>query len=183
MLPITIKPATKEDAPFVAIGLTMALHLEPTEEELQQIASICLREDVLYSYKHALIAFVHNQPAGLCLCYDGNNYHEIRMRTFSLFPNKAEEMDFEHFEDETGTGEYYIDSLAVMPEFRHQGIAQALMEAQLQICRNLQLPVATLLVDPDNPAAQNLYRKLGFAFSTEVYAFGQMYEKWAKVLE
>lgn len=181
-----ILQATIEDRYFVAKGIAMALHLNPDEEELKNIAGVCEREDVLYSYRNALIAFDGETPLGLCLAYDGTGYHEIRLRTFALFSAFNEEteddMDFEHFEDETSEGEYYIDSLAVMPEYRRKGIAKELMNAQIEKGRQLGIKVATLLVDPANPDAQELYYKLGFKYSSDVYAFGQIFWKFSKPL-
>ena len=178
-----IKQATKDDAPFVARCVVMALHLDPEQEDLTHISEICAREDVLYSWRHALIAFEAGQPIGLCLCYDGADYHATRERTFRLFGQGSnDDMDLEHMEDETGPGEYYIDSLAVLPEFRRRGIARKLMQAQLERGRQLGLPKATLLVDPDNPDAQALYRECGFGHDREVYAFGQIFWKWQKML-
>lgn len=182
-----IRQATIDDVLFVAQGVVMALHLDPNEQDIPAIAKICSREDVLYSYKNALIAFEKDsitgkeKPVGLCLCYDGKGYHEIRLRTFALFPDKSEDMDFEHFEDETCEGEYYIDSLAILPEYRRQGFATQLMKAQIDKGRSLGLPVATLLVDPENPNAQKLYTNLGFRYSSDVYAFGKIY--WKLTLE
>ena len=86
-------------------------------------------------------------------------------------------MDFENFEDETQEGEFYIDSLAVLPEFRRRGIAQELMKAQIKRGSEMGLPIATLLVDPENPNAQKLYYNLGFKYSEDVYAFGQIFWK------
>lgn len=182
-----IRQATIDDALFVAKGVIMALHRDPDEENIELIANICRREDVLYSYRHTLIAFVDDIPVGLCLCYDGKGYHETRIRTFKLFEqdpdiDKSDEMDFEHFEDETHEGEYYIDSLAVLPEYRNRGIAKELMLAQMKKGSEMGLPVATLLVDPENPDAQSLYSKLGFEYQEDIYAFGQIFWKLSKKL-
>lgn len=186
-----IRPAELSDCLFVARGICMALHMDPTEEELPLIANICQREDVLYSYKNTLIAWEGDTPLGICLCYDGKGYHEIRLRTFALFQQMHEalgekeiedDLDFEHFEDETCEGEYYIDSLAVMPEFRRRGIATQLLKAQINKGSQLGLPVATLLVDPDNPDAQKLYYNCGFKYREDVYAFGQIFWKLALTL-
>lgn len=179
---IEIRPATLEDCLFVARCIGMALHIELPEEQLPGVASICAREDVLYSYRHALIAWEDNKPMGLCLAYDGNNYHEIRLRTFALFAALDDEpdddMDLEHAEDETQAGEYYIDSLAVLPEYRRRGIARQLMQAQIERGRQLGFTHFTLLVDPVNPNAQGLYSQLGFQYESDCYAFGQIYWKW-----
>lgn len=187
---IEIRQATREDAPFVALGVVMALHMNPEKENLAHIADICAREDVLYSWSNTLIAFEGNQPVGLCLCYDGRDYHETRVRTFALFAempdtgnSEDKDLDLEHMEDETGPGEFYVDSLAVLPKFRRQGIARKLLLAQLQRGKAMGLPQATLLVDPDNPDAQALYRQCGFVHQCEVYAFGQIFWKWSVSLK
>ena len=75
----------------------MALHTDMTAEELNHFAEVCRLDDVLYSYRNAIIAEIDNVPAGLCLAYDGNNYHEIRVRTFAHFPELSEKMAFETF--------------------------------------------------------------------------------------
>ena len=102
-----IRQATINDALFVAKCVSMALHTDMTAEELNHFAEVCRLDDVLYSYRNAIIAEIDNVPAGLCLAYDGNNYHEIRVRTFAHFPELSEKMDFENFEDETREGEFY----------------------------------------------------------------------------
>lgn len=158
-MPITIRPATLNDTAFVARGIVMALHLDPEEADLPHIARICAREDVLYSYKHTLLACLTDQvcvagqvfaagtPIGLCLAYDGARYSELRERTFALFASnpsesdraRNEELDLEHMEDEAAAGEYYIDSLAVLEPFRRQGFARQLMLAQLEQGRQFGL--------------------------------------------
>jgi len=181
---ITIQEARIEDCAFVARGICMALHMVPEEEKVQKIDLICQREDVLYSYRHALIAWDRDTPVGLCLCYDGGKYHEMRKTTFPLFeaifgedPNH-EAMDLDNAEDEAVAGEYYIDSLSVLPEWRRQGIGFNLMKAQINKAKQLGFDKATLLVDPENPNAQSLYRRIGFCPDCDVYAFGQIFWKW-----
>ena len=75
-------------------------------------------------------------------------------------------------------GEYYIDSLAVLPEYRRRGIARQLMQAQIEQGRQLGFTHFTLLVDPVNPNAQGLYSQLGFQYESDCYAFGQKFWKW-----
>lgn len=183
---IIIKPAQLEDCYFVARCVCMALHHEPTAEELPGIARICSREDVLYSYKNALIAWMSGLPVGLCLAYDGNGYHETRVRTFAAFaalhPSEEDDMDLANAEDETCDGEFYIDSLAVLPEYRRMGIGRQLMKAQMEQGLCMGLHHQTLLVDPDNPNAQRLYESLGFRYESDCYAFGQIYWKWGVLI-
>jgi len=181
---ITIKEATIDDCEFVARGICMALHKEPDGKMCREIAKICQRHDVLYSYKHTLIAWAADTPVGLCLCYDGGRYHEMRGITIALFETLMgndpdhEQMDLDNAEDEAIAGEYYMDSLAVMPGWRRQGIGFQLMQAQISKAKNLGFTKATLLVDPENGEAQRMYKRLGFIEDTEVYAFGQTFWKW-----
>ena len=175
---LTICPATLADAAFVARCVCLALHHDPSPDELPHIAEVCSREDVLYSYRHALIGYADGVPVGLCLAYPGEGYHETRLRTFALFTDSNPAMDLENAEDETEAGEYYIDSLAVLPEHRRHGYGRELMEAQIERGRQLGLAHITLLVDPDNPGAQRLYRDLGFRYVSDCYAFGQTFWKW-----
>ena len=181
-IPIRILPALPADAAFVARCVCMALHHEPSADELPGIARICLRTDVLYSYRHALIAWLDDVPVGLCLAYPGEGYHDIRVRTFAAFaalhPNEPDTMDLANAEDETCDGEYYIDSLAVLPEYRRHGIGRQLMQAQIRQGQQAGYHHLTLLVDPDNPSAQQLYASLGFRHEGDCYAFGQTYWKW-----
>ena len=189
---ITYRWATQADAPFVAWGVCCALHTHPTSEKLDFIArNVCSRgPEILYSYCNALLAFDGACPVGLCLSYDGKGYHERRLTTFALFGEDSEaddeeiqDMDLENAEDETCAGEYYIDSLAVLPEYRGQGIAKKLMLLHIEHAAILGLPIATLLVDPDNPPALRLYESLGFKYHSDCYAFGMTFAKMAKTLE
>lgn len=183
---IFIRDARIEDCLFVARGICMALHAVTEERMLEKIAIICQRTDVLYSYRHALIAWQGDVPIGLCLCYDGANYHEMRKTTFPLFrrimghEESHQQMDLDNAEDEAVAGEYYMDSLAVMPSYRKNGVGYKLMQAQLEKAWQMGFDKATLLVDPENETAQRLYKKLGFEHDGKVYAFGQYYWKWKK---
>lgn len=189
---ITFRWATKADTPFIAWGFCCALHTHPSQEKLNFFAQVCTREDILYSYRNALLAFDGDRPVGLCLCYDGDGYHERRLRTFALMSQsdkdtaynadedeEMQNMDLENAEDETQAGEYYIDSLAVLPEYRGRGIARRLMQEQIRHAAELGLPIATLLVDPDNPSALKLYESLGFRYHSDCYAFGMIFKKLA----
>jgi len=181
---MTLRDARIEDCETIARGICMALHKEPDGEMQKCIARICEREDVLYSYMHAIVAWEDDSPVGICLCYDGARYHEMRKITFPLFDDLMHdeadhaEMDLDNMQDEAEAGEYYMDSLAVWPECRGRGIGKKLMEAQLEKAKALGFEKATLLVDPENENAQRLYRRLGFMDSSEVYAFGQVFWKW-----
>lgn len=67
-------------------------------------------------------------------------------------------------DDETQAGELYLDSLAVLPEYRHQGIAHHLIKATKQKADEIGLPCLGLLVDKGNPVGESLYTSIGFRY-------------------
>ena len=64
--------------------------------------------------------------------------------------------------EETEPGEFYLDSLAVFPKFRHQGIGTQLILAMSNKAFNEGHQRVGLLVDIGNPNAERLYTSLGF---------------------
>ena len=161
MQPLAFSPATADDARFVARHVLEALHWhmydEPLNAEQRQawdeLTTVCRRDDVLYSYKHALLAKIGGEPVGLILAYDGANYHPLRTRTFALLPAFAG-MDVDSMEDEAVAGEYYIDSLAVAPSQRGKGVGAALLAQAVAQAAQLGLrPTTPLRADSTRPAA------------------------------
>lgn len=60
-----------------------------------------------------------------------------------------------------GTG-FIIANVAVHPDYRRQGVAQAMMRASLDLIRQKGGNFAILQVDATNEGARNLYTRLGF---------------------
>lgn len=58
--------------------------------------------------------------------------------------------------------EGHITNIAVHPEYRGIGIASAILEAILEICKAELISSVTLEVRRSNAAAQGLYKKYGF---------------------
>lgn len=58
--------------------------------------------------------------------------------------------------------EGYITNVAVLPDYRGQGVARALMGAMLGYCEQNGLRTITLEVRESNAAARRLYESLGF---------------------
>ena len=59
-------------------------------------------------------------------------------------------------------GEGYVDNIAVFPQFRGQGIGEALTRALVEYMRCASLEFLTLEVRAGNLPAISLYEKLGF---------------------
>ena len=60
------------------------------------------------------------------------------------------------------TGESQIYNIAIAPEFRRQGIGEALLEHMIEKSEKLGLSIITLEVRSGNEAAMALYEKMGF---------------------
>lgn len=176
---ISFRLATSDDALFIAKGFHMAmLYDDATKEQISNFArNICVREDVLYSWRNTIIAEIDGKCAGMLTAYDGRYYHEMRIRTMNLV-KKHLGVEFPDMEDEATAGEYYLDSLAVMPEYRGRGIGRRLLKQGIKNGTSLNLKV-TLAVDPINERAKKLYQSLGFKPSGTLFIFGHDYEKMA----
>ncbi len=177
MINISFRNASAEDALFIARSFHMAmLYDDASEEQIANFArNICVRDDVLYSWRNTIIAEVDGQCAGMLTAYDGRYYHDMRIRTMALVKQHLG-VEFPGMEDEAVAGEYYLDSLAVMPEYRGKGIGRQLLVEGIENEKALNLDI-TLAVDPINNRAKILYRSLGFMPSGTLFIFGHDYEK------
>lgn len=181
---ITIRQATVLDSEFLARCLFEAFLIDlkrfPADERdryISQMADICRRDDTFYSWRNSVIAESDAQRAGALIAYDASSYEEMRLATLprlAAFMKPIWGDDFETMDDEAGEGEYYLDTLAVMPRFRHQGIATRLLQHGLSTATRLSL-TASLAVDPDNSPALKLYESLGFSAQKRMIIFGDEY--------
>ncbi len=126
------------------------------------MTKLVAREDTQYSYRNTLVAIDNGRVAGCCVSYDGKLLRELR-KAFIEEVLKTFNMDHSDMQDETQAGELYIDSLAVLADYRGQGIATLLLKSTCQKAKEMGLP-AGLLVDKGNPKAEQLYRRLGFEY-------------------
>ena len=129
----------------------------------KMMTSLVERTDSQYSYKNALVAMDNDKLVGVAVSYDGALLHELRQ----VFIEVAREQigkDHSLIDDETQAGELYLDSLAVIPEYRRQGIAQRLLKATKEKANQMKIPCVGLLVDKDNPAGESLYLSVGFRY-------------------
>ncbi len=167
-----IEPATPDQAPSIAPLIMMAMDEDccqhfagphhTLDEFRQMMTGLVARDDSQYSYRNALVAKTpKGDIAGVIIGYDGAHLHSLR-RAFLETIKEQMDRDFSGILDETQAGEYYVDTLAVNPEYRKQGIASALM---LELIRRhgRRQPVG-LLVDLTHPWAERLYVALGFRF-------------------
>ena len=168
MSEFTIRDARRDDAPFLAKCIMAGMHFYDFETDVPEEISIyerlveCeRRDDLLYTYRHSRIAEIDGVCAGSLLSYPGEIYSELRHRTFmELWPDLAR-MDADS-EMETGHGEYYLDSLAVVPAFRRRGVGSALLQDGIRIGQGLGFSRIALVADSGMPHLIRMYKSLGF---------------------
>ena len=181
---IYIRDATSEDAPFIArvvlAGIDM-LDLDAVlpDDQLhlyEHLIEICRMDDTLYSYLNTRIAEMDGNRVGALVAYDGAHYAKMRAKTFGIV-KQTSGMDLNHSAMETGLGEFYLDSMAILPEYRGLGIGQKLMLDRMEWAKRNGFDAVTLLVDKDKPRLQDYYEELGFVFVEDMFVFGDLFNK------
>lgn len=163
--------ARKEDAPFIAQCIVWAVGEEvcaglagenhTIDDIIDLFTRLAAREDSQYSYLNTLAAVDDNGEAvGVCVGYDGAKLHELREPFFEA-ARELLGLELGKVGDETDGDEFYLDTLAVKPEYRGQGIAGELLKASVVRARECGKP-AGLLVEKNNHGARRLYEKVGF---------------------
>ena len=157
---IKIRKAIPDDAEFIALVIAMALASDERHEFYYVFKELAGREISQYSYRNVLIAEIGGKPVGAIVGYDGARLQELRAPIYELiFKQTGAVVDIE---DETEAGEFYLDSLAVLPEYRSCGVGRMLLCAMRDMAIKAGHEKVGLIVDFDNPRAEALYVSLGF---------------------
>ena len=176
MAKIKIQEATEAQASDIAKLIMMAmtddccLHFcgegHGLDDFRRMMTSLVERTDTQYSYRNTLVAMEGQKVTGIAVSYDGGRLHQLR-QAFIQAARKYIGKDHSGMDDETQAGELYLDSLAVLPEYRRQGIAQRLLKATKEKADAMGLPCVGLLVDQGNPAGEALYASAGFRYAND----------------
>jgi len=175
---ISLRKGRKTDAPIVARLIMEAMRPEccryfygenHTREEFHEMMTALVeRELTQYSYENTVCATNGDGTVvGILVSYDGARLAELR-RPFIEEVKSRFGRDFSDMPEETAAGELYLDSAAVVAGLRGQGIATQLFHAAAERARRLDIDRLGLLVDRDNPDAERLYRRIGFAHVDDV---------------
>ena len=162
---IAIKKASPEDAPIIAKAVAMAIGEESVaeycgENYLAVLEEVAGAEGTQYSYTNSLVAFVDGEPAGAIVGYDGALLYPLRENTLSIVGKYNPAIP--HLPDETSQGEFYLDSLGVLPQFRGCGVASALIWAICSVASDADCSRVGLIVEKERPLVEKLYASLGF---------------------
>ncbi len=171
---IRVKYAVKEQSAAIAKLIMTAMTEEccsyfcsegfGLDSFLKMMIQLVEHEDSQYSYKNTLVAMDGDKVVGISVSYDGGCLHDLR-RPFIELAKKYIGKDHSDIDDETEAGELYLDSLAVLTDYRRKGIAKRLLQSTKERAEALHLPCVGLLVDQNNPAGEALYTSVGFKFA------------------
>ena len=171
-----IRRARKEEATQIAELFMLAWPVEDilesnglTYEQLHEsMTAIAAAEETIYSYENTIVAEVDGKVVGATCAYDGADYQRLKQPIVDVL---GADSGFAQLK-ETGAGEFYLDSVGVLPEYRGRGIASSLFEAQCERAASLGHKKAGLIVDEDKPQAEALYARLGFTYLDDKDFFG-----------
>lgn len=118
------------------------------------------QENNQYSFQNCRVIDCEGEIIGVLLGYDGDRLKQLREPVLTyiyqfLDPNLQ-------VENETEGGEFYIDSIGVFPNHQRKGFGAKLIHSVIdeEVIGNEK--TLGLLVDKANPAAKELYLRLGF---------------------
>ena len=182
----------------------------PLSSAVDVFRDICAREDTLYSYARTRIACVDGRSAGALISYPGEDNAALRTFTWSLLDGDSssaaaasnpetssqESGDcdssadlFADVDEECEAGEYYLDSLAVHPDFRgrlfeYEGVQEKLGHILLldgiRCGQALGYTRTSLIVDVDRPRLHHYYSQLGFRPVRDILFFGHTYTRMVR---
>lgn len=162
---ISIRKAEAGDSTVIAQVLAMAIGEESSKEYcgdnyLEVLEETVKTSGTQYFYTNAMIAEIDGKAAGAIIGYDGALLEELREKTLSIiYRNRCRPAVFP---EETQAGEFYLDSIGVLPECRGRGVGK---EMVMHFCRHAfekGFRRVGLIVDKCNPMAEKLYKSIGF---------------------
>lgn len=161
-----VRAATREDAAIIAQAVALAIGDEDAlrtycgDDYLAVLTEIAAREATQYSWQQALIAEIDGIAAGAVVGYDGARLKDLRKGTMAVIGESRGQTPC--IADETEEGEYYLDSIGLLPQFQGLGLGRALLSAFCDRAFAEGHHCVGLLVDYENPHAEQLYGSLGF---------------------
>jgi GNAT superfamily N-acetyltransferase len=163
-----IRKAVKEDSKAIATLLLLAMedivyqfiNQNNYETALDFMLHFVQKENNQYSHENCFVTEENGQVVAAVNLYDGAKLQLLRTPVIN-YVRVHYNKDFSP-EDETQTGEYYIDTLGVLPSQQGKGIGSCLLSFLIDQYVKQSHHTLGLLVEENNPGAKMLYLKLGF---------------------
>lgn len=113
-----------------------------------------------YSWENCHVGEYNNEVVCAINIYSGADL-EILRKPIIDFVRQQYNANFDP-ENETQTGEFYVDSFGVNPDYQGRGFGSLMLQNAIQRFVTDGNQTLGLLVDVDNPNAKKLYTKMGF---------------------
>ena len=176
---LTVRPATAADVQVGArlIYMTMGrladflLGSDKPAKAQNVLAELFVREANRFSYQFVDVAEMSGQVVGLLLAYSSEEMESLKfpmarqllsiyglLGIFRFLRRSFPLMGV----PEAETGEYFINSLAVLPDFQGKGTGTYLLDWGESQARALGLDKCSLTVEVGNRRASGLYEYLGY---------------------
>ncbi len=126
-----------------------------------------------YSFENTLVYVEDETILGSINAYDGAKLAALR-EPFLKYLNISNSSILSS-EQETESGEFYIDTVSVKPEAQGKGIGKQLILQAIKWAKELNQRYVGLLVELNNPRALKLYQNLGFRIKNEKTFMGGEY--------
>ena len=175
---IHIRNAVAEDAPLIARVVLEALDIEGAPDV--RLVEICRERGTLYSWENTRVAEVAGVPAGCLVSYPGEDYLRLRDATWPRLWD-SDGSGYAEPDPECLPGEYYLDSLALLSEFRGSGLGRTLLLDAVELAGTRGFGKVSLLADTGKTGLVAYYEAAGFVKSGLSRLFGHGY--WRMVRE
>lgn len=183
MQDVVIRDATSADVPLIARCVMAAIDMfdwnGADREQLRRMATlehVCALDDTLYSYRNTRIADVDGRASGCLISYRGEDYIRMRERTFGMISD-IEGIEISDPGIETGPGEFYLDSMAIVPSERGHRIGERLLLDGIRRGTGAGYSRISLIAAEEHPKLVSYYRSIGFSGEERLLYFGEMYIK------
>lgn len=182
-----IRKANIEDAPLIARCVLDAVGVRDFNSDydkalLEAIKAECMRTDSLYSFTHSSIAELDGEAVGCVVAYPGEIYPEARKGTWERINAAIGDESSDSSDYETGAGEYYLDTLVVLPKYRGHDFGRLLVGAAIEQARTERYDRITLIAEADHPHLIAYYESMGFNRESTLTFLGEKYYKMALTL-
>ena len=170
---VEIISARPENTEFIAWIVAQGMHMDGVPSFLKNLGA---RDDTLYSWRNTRLLLCEGKLAGGLVSYDGSTHEERRRNTWVMPDGRLLSSGDV---PETAAGEYYLDSLAIVPEFRGHGLWRMLFDDAVEKARRAGFHRVALIVDESYPRLAQLYASYGFVPEESFLYFDTLCRKMA----
>ncbi len=163
-----IRKAVIEDSNYIATFLLLAMEAivcefigqNDSKKAKDFLLHFVQKENNQYSYQNCFVVEEEQEIIAAVNIYDGSELKRLRAPIIQYI--EAHFSKAFNPEDETQSGEFYIDSLGVNPKQQGKGVGAILINFVIDFYVIQNKKTVGLLVEESNPNAKRFYLKLGF---------------------